>query len=129
MVPTFNFLNVGTVPTFNILNVGTVPMFNILNVGTVPTFKGPLESNWANSAHAPSPMCLRGRWRFLRGVLVVFEMLDTTRIHQGSCISIFKSFSWKVVHLLGSPDRDPSVILGVYEDTGGSYEEFWCFLA
>ena len=43
MVPTFNFLNVGTVPTFSILNVGTVPMFNILNVGTVLTFKGPLK--------------------------------------------------------------------------------------
>ena len=43
MVPTFNFLNLGTVPTFNILNVGTVPTFNILNVGTVPTFKGPLS--------------------------------------------------------------------------------------
>ena len=43
MVPTFNFLNVGTVPMFSILNVGTVPTFNILNVGTVPTFKGPLK--------------------------------------------------------------------------------------
>ena len=47
---------------------------------------------------------LRGRWRFLRGVLVVFEMLDTTRMHQGSSISIFKSLpSWKVVQHLGSP--------------------------
>ena len=37
-VPTFNFLNVGTVPTWCILYVGTVPMRCILNVGTVPTF-------------------------------------------------------------------------------------------
>jgi hypothetical protein len=64
---------------------------------------------------------LRGRWRFLRGVLVVFEMVDASRIHQGSYISIFKSLpSWKVLHLLGSAERHPSVILGVLEDAGGS---------
>ena len=61
-----------------------------------------------------SSWSLRGRWRFLRGVLVVFEMVDASRIHQGSYISIFKSLpSWKVLHLLGSPERHPSVILGV----------------
>ena len=44
-----------------------------------------------------SSWSLRGCWRFLRGVLVVFEMLDTTWIHQGSCILIFKSLLfWKV---------------------------------
>ena len=68
-----------------------------------------------------SSWSLRGRWRFLRGVLVVFEMLDTTRIHQGSYMSSFKFLlTWKVVQLLGSPKRHPSVILGVYEDAGGS---------
>ena len=68
-----------------------------------------------------SSWSLRGRWRFLRGVLVVFEMVDASRIHPGSYISIFKFLpSWKVVQLLGSPERHPSVILGVYEDAGGS---------
>ena len=51
-----------------------------------------------------SSWSLRGRWRFLRGVLVVFEMVDASRIYQGSHISIFKSVtSWKVVQLLGRP--------------------------
>ena len=55
-----------------------------------------------------SSWSLGGRWRFLRGVLVVFEMLDTTRMHPGSYISIFKFLpSWKVVLLLGSPERHP----------------------
>ena len=68
-----------------------------------------------------SSWSLRGSWRFLRGVLVVFEMVDASRIHPGSYISIFKFLpSWKVVQLLGSPERHPSVILGVYEDAGGS---------
>ena len=40
-------------------------------------------------------------WRFLRGVMVVFDMLDVSRIHQGSYISIFKSLpAWEVLHLL-----------------------------
>ena len=68
-----------------------------------------------------SSCSLKGRWRFLRGVLVVFEMVDAPRIHPGSYISIFKFLpSLKVVQLLGSPERHPSVILGVYEDAGGS---------
>jgi hypothetical protein len=29
------------------------------------------------------PRSLRGRWRFLRGVLVVFDISDVPRIHQG----------------------------------------------
>ena len=48
-----------------------------------------------------SSWSIRGCWRFLRGVLVVFDMVDAPRIHQGSYISIFKSLpSWKVLHLL-----------------------------
>ena len=44
---------------------------------------------------------LRGHWRFLRGVLVVFEMVDASRIRQGSCILIFRSEpSWEVLHLI-----------------------------
>ena len=47
-----------------------------------------------------SSWSLRGRWRFLKGVLVVFHMVDVSRIHQGSCISIFKSLpAWEVLHL------------------------------
>ena len=44
MVPTFNFLNVGTVPMWCILNVGTVPTWSILNVGTVPMFNFSLKN-------------------------------------------------------------------------------------
>ena len=48
-----------------------------------------------------SSWSLRGRWRFLTGVLVVFDMVDVSRIHQGSYISIFKSLpSWEVLHLI-----------------------------
>ena len=49
-----------------------------------------------------SSWSLRGRWRFLTGVLVFFNMMDVSRIHQGSYISIFKSLpAWEVLHLLG----------------------------
>jgi len=76
-----------------------------------------------------SSWSLRGRWRFLRGVLVDFEMVDALRTHPGRFISNFKSLpSWKVVQLLGSPECHPSVLLGVYEDTGGFWEKFWWFL-
>ena len=48
-----------------------------------------------------SSWSLRGCWRFLRGVLVVFDMVDAPRIHQGSYISIFRSVpAWEVLHLL-----------------------------
>ena len=61
-----------------------------------------------------SSWSLRGRWRFLRGVLVDFDMVDALRMHQGSYISIFKSLpSWKVDQLLGSPERHLSVFIGV----------------
>ena len=44
-----------------------------------------------------SSWSLRGSWRFLRGVLVVFEMVDASKIHPGSYISIFKFLpSWMV---------------------------------
>ena len=43
---------------------------------------------------------------------MVFEMVDASRIHSGSYILIFKFLpSWKLVPLLGSPERHPSVIL------------------
>ena len=46
------------------------------------------ESSWS----------LGGHWRFLRGVLEVFEMADASRILPGSFILIFKFLSfWKVV--------------------------------
>ena len=48
-----------------------------------------------------SSWSLRGRSWFLRGVFVVFDMVDCPRIHQGSYISIFRSLpSWEVLHLL-----------------------------
>ena len=48
-----------------------------------------------------SSWSLRGGWRFLKGVLMVFDTVDVSRIHQGSYISIFKSLpSWKVLHLI-----------------------------
>ena len=43
---------------------------------------------------------LRGRWWFLGGVLVVFDMVDVSMIHQGSYISIFRSLpAWEVLHI------------------------------
>ena len=48
-----------------------------------------------------SSWSLRGRWWFLTGVLVAFDMVDVPRIHQGSYVSIFKSLpSWEVLHRL-----------------------------
>ena len=48
-----------------------------------------------------SSWSLRGRWRFLTGVLVVFDMVDVSRIHQGSCITIIKSLpAQEILHLL-----------------------------
>ena len=47
------------------------------------------------------PWSLRGLWRLLRGVLVVFDMVDAPRILQGIYISIFRSIpAWEVLHLL-----------------------------
>ena len=59
------------------------------------------------------PWSLRGCWRYLRGDLI-FDILNVPRMHQRSYISIFGSLlSLKVVQLLGSPERHPSVFLGV----------------
>jgi hypothetical protein len=59
------------------------------------------------------PRSLRGCWGFLRGVLVVFEIRDVPMIHKGSYESIFRSLpSWKVVKLLGSPERHPRCLRG-----------------
>ena len=47
------------------------------------------------------PWSLRGFWRFLRGVLVVTDIMDATEIHQGSYRSIFRFLpSWEVLHRL-----------------------------
>ena len=47
-----------------------------------------------------SSWSLRGRWRFLTGVLVVFKMVDVSRPCQGSYISILKSLpGWEMLHL------------------------------
>ena len=44
------------------------------------------------------PWSLRGRWWILRGFLVVFDLMYASRIHQGSCISIFISLpTWEEV--------------------------------
>ena len=47
------------------------------------------------------PRSLTGRWWFLRGLLVVMDIMDVPRIHQGSYISIFRSLpAWEVLDLL-----------------------------
>ena len=62
-----------------------------------------------------SSWSLRGRWWFLRGVLMVFNILDFPNIHQGSYISIFRSLpSWEVVQLLGSPERHSRSLRGCW---------------
>jgi hypothetical protein len=54
------------------------------------------------------PRSLRGRRWFLRGVLIVFDLMDALYIHQGSYISIFKSLpSWKVFLTLGFSKASP----------------------
>jgi hypothetical protein len=59
------------------------------------------------------PRSLRGRWRFLTGVLVVFDIRDLPRIHNGSYVSIFRSLpSWKGVKFLGCPERHPRSLRG-----------------
>ena len=90
--------------------------FTLLESGPTPGF-----SRASSKCH---PWSLWGCWRFLRGVLVVFDMVDAPRINPGSCISFFRSQpSWKVVQLLGSPECHPNVSLGVYEGNWGSWEE------
>ena len=70
---------------------------------------------------APSPKCLQRVIMESKRMLVVpersldgFDIMDDFNIHQWSYISIFRPLpSWKVVQLLGSPERHLSVILGV----------------
>ena len=65
-----------------ILNFKSLPAWEVLHLPCVSR-----ASSWS----------LRGRWRFLTGVLVVFYMVDVSWIHQGSYISIFKSLpAWEV---------------------------------
>ena len=65
----------------------------LLGSGPTPGF-----SRASSKCH---PWSLWGCWRFLRGVLVVFDMVDAPRIHQGSYISIFRSLpACEVLHLL-----------------------------
>ena len=69
------------------------PISYYLESGRTPGF-----SRASSKCH---PWSLRGRWWFLRGFLVVFDLMDASRIHQGSCISIFISLpSWEVLHLI-----------------------------
>ena len=60
------------------------------------------------------PWSQRGCWRFLRGVLVVFDIMDVPKTFKEGCTSILRSLPyWKMVQLLDSPEPHPSVILGV----------------
>ena len=70
-------------------------------------------------------MSLRGRWRFLRGVLEVFDIRYVPRIYKGSYVSIFTSLpSWKMVKLLGSPERHPRSLRGCWRLLRGVLEVF-----
>ena len=47
------------------------------------------------------PRSLRGRWWFLRGVLVVLDIMDVPNIHPGRSVSIFRALAaWEVPNLL-----------------------------
>ena len=60
------------------------------------------------------PWSLGGCWWFLKGVLVVLDIMDVPNIHPGRSVSIFRALAaWEVLQLLGSPERHPSVIHGV----------------
>ena len=71
------------------------------------------------------PRSLRGRWRFLRRVLVVFDIMDALRIHQGRYVSIFRSLpSWEVLHLLcvsRASSKESKRTLGVPERSLGGF--------
>ena len=108
---------------------GVLVVFDIMDVPNIHPGRSVSIFRALAAWEMPNLLCVsrasswsrRGRWRFLRGVLVGFEVMYVPRIHPGSYISIFKSLpSWKVDQLLSSPGRHPSVIHGVYEDAGGS---------
>ena len=47
------------------------------------------------------PWSLRGGWRFLRGVLDVFDIRDVPNIHPGRSLSIFRALAgWEMRNLL-----------------------------
>ena len=77
-----------------------------------------LPGKWSISYVARASLwSLRGCWRFLRGVLVVFDILEVPYIHLGSYVSIFSSLpTWEVFYLLGSPEN----LYGVLEDVPDS---------
>ena len=75
--------------------------------------KGPTPG-FSRASSKCHPWSLRGHCWFLRWGLVVFDLLDVQRIHQGNYISIFRSLpSWKAIQLLGSPECHQSVIHGI----------------
>jgi hypothetical protein len=85
-----------------------------------------LHGKWSNSWRN-----LRGCWRFLRGVLVVFDISDVPWIHQGSYLSMFRFLpSWEMVKLLGELDtkRDGRRMGGLFTDGMQLYIYRWCFL-
>ena len=55
--------------------------------GSAPT---PWFSRASSKCH---PWSLRGRWWFLRGVLVVFDIMNVPCIHPGRSISIFRALA------------------------------------
>jgi hypothetical protein len=101
----------GVLVVFDIMDVPRIHQGSYISIfRSLPTWKV-LHLLCVSRA---SSWSLRGRWRFLRGVLVVFDIMDVPRIHQGSCILIFKSLpALEVLQLLGSPERHPSVFHGV----------------
>jgi hypothetical protein len=71
------------------------------------------------------PRSLRGHQRFLRGVLVVFDIRDNPRIHKGRYVLIFRFLpSWKVVKLMGSPELHPSSLRGRWRFLRGVLKVF-----
>ena len=68
-------------------------MSSHLESGPTPGF-----SRTSSKCH---PWSLKGRWWFLRGVLVVFDILDVSNIHPGRCVSIFMALAaWEMPNLL-----------------------------
>ena len=84
---------------FDIMDASRVHQGSCISIFILLPFWEMLHLLCVSRASSWSP---RGRWRFLRGVLVVFDMMDDPRIHQGSCISIFIRLpTWEVLQLLG----------------------------
>ena len=89
----------GVLVVFDIMDASRVHQGSCISIFILLPFWEMLHLLCVSRASSWSP---RGRWRFLRGVLVVFDMMDDPRIHQGSCISIFIRLpTWEVLQLLG----------------------------